>query len=180
MRSFLVFLFVLFLSNFVYALGFSSGDQFLSEPIYGTVHVVCDTPNPVTFQCRDIIFMPTSLDYFVGPSVDADEVELIASHENGELVRKATGYRNGTSTMRFNLSNVSLFQSPLLASGRNTIQFSLKKLGQIVQQGTFVVNVKQGQTRNCRTSTITSPDSNLCNSPYSACQRYFIEQNYCK
>jgi hypothetical protein len=181
MRFFFGLLVVLLSSFAVHAQGFSSGDQFTAEPIYGFLKVNCNNTNTAAFQCRDLLLLPTTMDYFIGPAgIDADEVELAATHENGEIIKKVSSYKNGSSTNRFNLGNLSLFQSPLLANGKNSIQYYLKKMKRIVQEGNFQIFVRQGQTRNCRDGSINTTDMNLCNSPYSACQRYFYEQNYCK
>ena len=132
------------------------------------------------YDCRDAFLAPSEVDYFQGPNVDADEVDLTATHEDGKVVSKHSGYKNGKSTDSFNLAINTLFQRALLARGNNQIQYVLKKSGNIVSSGNFLVSVAEGKSLVCRPGYIDTFNDSLCNSPSMACDQYFSENNYCQ
>jgi len=161
--------------------GFSSGNQFSLVSLEGRLQVECTAAQVVLVDCSDAYLKPGEYDYFVGPSsIDADQVELTATHENGKTVKKSSNYKNGKSTSSFNLSINTFFQRALLDMGENKIQFVLKNRGAVVSNGDFVAVVKQGPKYTCPDGYIDSFDDSFCNSYNRACDRYFAEHHQCQ
>lgn len=173
-----------FLSFLAQAQSFVSGAAFTAVPIYGELKVQCQDlyGNLKTshFQCEDLHLNPVEYDFFVGPKVDADTVSLSSSYLSGKGIQKNSPYHNGSSTSRFNLWVHTLFQQPLLSEGKNVISFSLKKQGQDVLSGEFEVDVQTGQAHKCPRGSIFTENPTICDSPYTACQEYFQQYNYCQ
>lgn len=170
-------------------IGFASGSTFTATPIQGQVQVTCDGFNgtgSAVFTCRDIVLDPQAYDFFMGPQEpSADRVELIATREDNTTRSKVTSYDGlrGRSREAFNLWISTLFQKPLLAYGKNLIQYRLYSVDVLVDTAAnnqFVVNVIKGQKRVCPSARYTSTDVNDCNSQYSICQRYFEEFRNCQ
>jgi hypothetical protein len=167
------------------AQGLASGNQFEIVPIYGSLNVSCpgvnNTPRSVQWLCQDERLSPEEYDYFVGPDVDSDTVELNAvSAKTHALTQKLAGYMNGQSRVRFNLWIRSLLQTPLLNEGANTVTYILKKAGQVVQTGQFTVQVGRGKTLQCPSAAINSGTPEDCNNPMTLCDQYFQNSNYCQ
>ncbi|KHD88069.1 MAG: hypothetical protein OM95_11155 [Bdellovibrio sp. ArHS] len=167
--------------------GFSRGNELSATPISGTVRVICSGFNgsgSAVYTCRDTALNPAAYDYFVGPQDSrTDRVELTATHADGSTRSKTMeydGYR-GKSKEAFNLWISTIFQKPLLETGRNTIRFRVFSRNiQPMAEGTFIATVKRDAARQCPTAQYTSSDINDCSSQYSICQRYFEEYNNCQ
>ena len=163
--------------------GFSQGTQFSSSHIQGTVTVYCSGADAVTYACYDTVLDPHNYDYFIGPAgVVADEVTLSNLRPDGSRRERTEVYnfRKNRSDGAFNLWISSPFQRPLLAHGKNSVDFRLLSRGKIVNQGNFVVAVAQGAARTCPTTHYNSNDANDCKSQYTVCQRYFEQYQYCR
>jgi len=180
---FLVFLFPII----TFAQGLSSGSKFQAIPIYGNIEVHCQSqggaPSPQIrdYQCEEELLSPTEFDYFVGPSVDADKVELINTFENGDhSSTKSLSYKNGKSTSRVNLWVSSLLQRPLLGVGENSVHYSLSKGSSIVTSGIFKVEVKEVDAKQCPREIVWGQLPNDCDNPYTFCEAYFSRNNYCQ
>lgn len=163
--------------------GFSQGDLFSSAHIQGAVTVYCNGGDIVTYTCYDSVLDPSSYDYFFGPAgVVADEVTLSNLRPDG-VRRERTevyDYKNARSDSAFNLWISTPFQRPLLALGKNVVDYLLLSRGKIVNQGTFTVNVNATVGRICPSTHYNSNDPNDCKSQYTVCQRYFEQYNYCR
>jgi len=163
--------------------GFLSGSQFSSSHIQGAVTVYCSNNDSVTFTCYDTVLDPNNYDYFAGPpGVVADELTLNNLRPDGGRREKTVTYNyvESRSEDAFNLWISSPFQRPLLALGKNNVDYLLLSRGKIVNQGTFIVNVTQGEPRTCAATHYNSNDPNDCKSQYTVCQRYFEQYNYCR
>lgn len=162
--------------------GFSQGSQFLAVPIQGVVTVYCSNGDTATYTCYDRVLDPSSYDYFVGPEgVRAQEITLSCVRPDGSSRERTEEYdTKGTKSLHaFNLWINTPFQRPLLGMGMNKIDYRMSNMGKIIQQGTFTVNVAQGTARTCPTTHYNSADRNDCQSPYTVCQRYFEQYDYC-
>ncbi|GIL18831.1 MAG: hypothetical protein BroJett040_25820 [Oligoflexia bacterium] len=185
MRSISATLLLLFSSS-AFAVGFSHGNEFQSLPIYGEVTVSCQEGSNsgyANYQCQDLLLSPTEMDYFAGPAnIDADQVVLTATRRDGSQKTKSSSYNSdkGRSTSRFNLWIATLFQTPLLQDGPNKVHYKMTRDGQVVSEGDFQANVTRGHSATCPRGYITSSTMADCQSPYSACQRYFSNYNYCQ
>jgi hypothetical protein len=169
--------------NKVMAQSFSKGNEFQSIAISGNVSVDCHGPNgefsAQVFRCHDVRLDPIETDFFVGPNVDADVVQLRKTQTNGKVLTVKNSYQGGQSVKKFNLWLSSLFQTPLLNEGENKISYNLLKGSRSVTGGDFVVNVKQGIEKVCPHGYISSGNLADCSSSFSACQAYFQRYNYC-
>lgn len=163
--------------------GFSQGNQFHSSHLQGKVTVFCDSGVEATYACNDTVLDPVSYDYFIGPQgVKAEEVSLTSTRADGSRRDRTEAYNsNGPRSMSaFNLWISTLFQRPLLALGINKIDYRLMSTGKIVDQGKFLVNVVYGEARTCPTTQYNSADPSDCQSPYTVCQKYFEQYDYCR
>jgi hypothetical protein len=163
-----------------YSQGFSAGSVFTRDSLSGRLQIECTGGQVELVECNDSYLSPVDFDYFIGPKIDADEVDIIATHVNGKVIKKKSGYRDGKSTSSFNLSVNTLFQAALLDMGENKIQYVIKKHGAVLTAGVFVVKVIEGANLVCRPGYIDTFNDSLCNSPNRACDRYFAQNNYCK
>lgn len=170
------------------AVGFASGNNFTATPIQGRVEVVCNGFNgssSAIYNCRDVVLDPKAYDYFVGPKAfEADRVELTASHQDGSSRSKTSSYdgERGISRDAFNLWISTLFQRPLLETGKNIISYRIYSRDHLIEvdsNNEFVVNVTKGSMRVCPDARYASTDVNDCNSQYSICQKYFDEFRNC-
>jgi len=168
-----------------FAQQFKSGNQFFSVPVYGQVFIRCQNASSgeykqASFTCSDLRLSPVEYDYFVGPAgMNADRVVLTAIQQSGHKVEKKISYQNNQSTKRINLWIQSLLQKPLLDEGLNRISYKLYSESQVVSEGSFDVPVVRGQSKTCPNGNIVSTTMSDCDSPYTACQKYFYEYNYC-
>ena len=172
-------------------IGFNKGNQFAYTPAVGNVVVYCPNtggarpggPTSASYQCNGYTFAPSEYALFVGPIVNADEVELTAFHQDGSTRTKSSSYDRtiGRSTDTFNLWIETLFQRPLLNLGRNDVRWTLKRKGTIVANGTFIAEVLQRPTLRCPYASETSMDPNDCRNPGRVCNNYFYDYgNQCR
>lgn len=163
--------------------GFAQGNQFYAIPLQGNVTVYCGTSESASYTCYDTVLDPASYDYFVGPEgIRAEQVTLSCLRQDGTRRDRTEDYdtKNTRSLHAYNLWINTPFQRPLLAMGVNKIDYTMSNMGKIIQQGTFSVNVAHGKARNCPTTHYNSSDINDCQSPYTVCQRYFEQYDYCR
>jgi hypothetical protein len=155
-------------------------------PIQGELSVRCESGRQsdwATFDCRSDILEPADHDYFVTDSgILADHVDLHAVHEDGSTRDKDEDFdsEKGQSKDTFNLWIGSLFQRPLLNGGVNRIGYQLKKDGNVVKTGDFVVNVKSGAARTCQRDYVTSHSMSDCHNGGVVCDQYFRRQDFCR
>lgn len=172
----------------IFAAGFTGGDTFTSQNIHGNLSVSCMNnqggPSFGVATCRMNYLNPGEYSYFQGPNVDADEVTLQTTWENGKKSKSKTSQYDSTtgkSKKSFNLWISTLTQRPLLDLGKNTVSYKLTKNGSIVESGEFIVNVNSAGTKYCqRYGSYISNDSNDCARASNLCDRYFRENNYCE
>jgi hypothetical protein len=179
-----IFITFLFCSFQLFAdtqIGFKSGNDLTSHYIYGNIYTYCPQRSRI-HTCRMDYLEPGDRDKFVHPAIDADKVTLEAVHQQGSRRSKKASFDavQGESKKYFNLWLGSLLQRPLLRSGKNTINYNLKKDGTSVKTGTFIVNVKESESKRCRDRSFHSQSDRDCDNPSFLCQRYFSEQAYCQ
>lgn len=168
--------------------GFSRGNEFVATSIQGQVRVVCNGFNgtsSATFTCRDIVLDPNPYDYFVGPrNARLTKLDLVVLREDGSTRSKVMGYDGsyGKSRDAVNLWISTIFQTPLLTYGVNTIRYKIysSDYNEGQYEGNFNVMVKRGPARQCPLVQYDSLDINDCSSQYSICQRYFEEYKNCR
>lgn len=183
------FVFIL-LGNLAFAaesnIGFSGGSEFNVIPLDGSITVQCNAgieSRVSHFDCNTEILSPYDFAYFHGPKgIDADEVVLVATREDGSTRKKDGAYdaNAGRSKKQFNLWVSTVFQRPLLNFGKNNVAYNLTKNGKAVLAGNFDVVVKAGQPRTCTRRYYFSSSMQDCESNWSMCQRYFADENYCQ
>ncbi len=175
--------------------GFKSGNTFDYKSAAGDVSVHCPQtgggvppggPTGPTFahhRCYGYVLTPGDQDYFVGPTVSADEVELVAVRADGSKRSKSSEYdgARGQSKDRFNLWIETLFQKPLLKMGRNDVAWTLKRNGRTVQSGSFIAEVFDRGDLRCPSTSETSWDPMDCQSSGRICSDYFFRYgNQCR
>ena len=167
--------------------GLSGGDQFSTVNIYGRLNVQCTGPQGSTSgfaDCRGQILNPGEYSYFVGPKSEADQVTLIATHEDGSVSKAKTEKYDGEmgkSKKAFNLWISTVLQRPLLDFGKNTVKYTLSEKGKVVEQGSFIVSVVDGGRSVCQhNGYYYSTMASDCQFPTNLCSRYFSENNYCQ
>lgn len=185
MKHLLTLFLVLFMAAAAQAAtaGFSKGNQFYAVPLEGTVTVSCGPDQVVEFTCHDKVLDPFNYDYFIGPEgVSASSVTLSSFHQDGSRRDRTEGYidRSRKSANAFNLWISTPFQRPLLEMGENKVDYKLTTGGQVVEQGSFQVKVVNGAGRICPATYYNSLDANDCKSPYTVCQKYFEQFDYCR
>ena len=167
--------------------GFSSGNSFTATPLEGQIQVQCNQGTQTTFGyfvCTDETLDPAEFVHFVGPTnIAADEITLKAIHADKSTVEKSTGYdaAKGISTHYFNLWIATLFQTPLLDYGTNTVEYSFTKDNSVIQHGEIIATVKKGAKRVCANpGYYLSANANDCINGSNICGQYFADQNYCQ
>jgi hypothetical protein len=156
--------------------------------IAGDVKLTCmkangQAPKTVVFQCRDTVLVPHEFDYFVGPgSARGNTVIINVTHADGSTRSKEMPYddQRAISTMRFNLWANVFLQKPLLNLGENRVEYFISKNGTPNTQGEFKSVVKMGGLKACSPEEFYSNNEMDCSEPYTYCQRYFQEKNYCQ
>lgn len=173
--------------NALAEVGFSSGNTLSANSVAGDLTLTCTndagTSRTVSFQCRDSILIPVEYDSFVGPAgAQADSVELMVLHEDGSSRVKSLPYEasRGTSRTKFNLWVNTLLQTPILSYGENHVTYTLRLRGALVSQGQFVASVKTGGLNQCPATEYRSNTDSDCDQPYTYCQRFFQEKNFCQ
>ena len=189
MRNKLPVFSLLVVSQMVFAdLGFVAGNEMTSVSVAGDVSLTCASNNggpaqTVAFQCRDTILLPQEYDHFIGPqNTGADQVELVVTRSDGTVRTKQVAYNSGRgiSESKFNLWVNSIFQWPLLSLGENKAIYKLSRNGLVIKQGDFMAKVKIGGFNQCQPSQFYSNNPVDCSQPYTYCQRFFQEKNYCQ
>lgn len=167
--------------------GFSLGNEMNAASAAGDITLTCNSDGggsrTVSFQCRDTFLVPAEYDSFQGPpGVQADTVELEARHEDGTARAKMVSYDSSRSTSKakFNLWVNSLLQSPLLSYGENRVTYRLRLRGLVVNEGQFTAKVKIGGMYQCIASEYVSNTDHDCDQPYTYCQRFFQDKNFCQ
>lgn len=188
MKTLSIFALILSSTAFAQEAGFQVGNDFQATYLEGEITVSCrDNMGGnefVVHRCQGEVLDPAEYARFQGPvGVDADEVILKAIREDGSTREKSESYDPATSLSkgRFNLWIATLFQRPLLKYGRNAIEYSLTKDGQVVKSGNFTAMVTEGKDRYCRARRhYYSNDMNDCRFSQRICSQYFHEENYCE
>lgn len=167
--------------------GFSYGDTFEVIELSSRVELECRARyGRVTrqiFYCRDQFLSPSDWDHFVFEGVDADEVELTATYENGDMRTKKEDFdaAKGRTEDRVNLWIGTLFQRPLLSFGHNEISYKMLKQDQTVEEGNFSVQVRLGERRFCRNGYYHTRDPHRCHtSNDEICNFHYRRQNWCR
>jgi hypothetical protein len=163
--------------------GFVGGNKFEYTPATGDVFVHCPStgggfpsgPSTASYRCYGYSFAPAEAAQFIGPKIDANSVELTATHADGSTFTKTGDYLSdqGVSKDTFNLWIETLFQRPLLNVGRNDIAWTLKKDGLVVATGVFIAEVFKKTSLLCPNTSETSWDSNDCVNSSRICGDYF-------
>lgn len=153
--------------------GFKNGNNLQILQLTGTVNVQCQTGlgvNTQTYVCNQDVATPNGVDVFTAGQVDADQVVLVATHQDGSQDTKTSTYdsKSGQSG-EIDLLVDALFDRPLLAMGENTIAYTLNKGSTQVLQGSFVSTVTDGGVKQCPVGTITGQ----CADYGSDCAQYF-------
>jgi len=177
------FYFVTLSSSFA-DVGFSKGNNFETISLSGRGSIRCLHQNKIrALNCQTNYLNPTEFDYFVlDHEVDADDVTLIANHEDGSKRKKSVQYSSEKqrSKHRVNLWVSTLTQRPLLSVGENSISYSLTNNNSVVEEGEFKAYVTVGESRSCRYAQVVTTNEAYCNDSYMGCELYFREQNYCQ
>lgn len=175
-------------SGHLWAIGFSSGDHFVSTYVYGDLNLTCMENGfyeRARVQCQDNILSPAEFDYFVyDGSLEASlirEVEL-SSVVGGRRYKQTQRYdsEKNRSSKRFNLWFWTLTQKPLLQIGDNKISYVIKDSNGQKHEGEFDVKVEAAPERQCAPRHMTSRWLQDCRGGAARmCDRYFSDQNYC-
>jgi hypothetical protein len=164
-------------SAFATTAGFKDGNNYEALTYDGSVTASCDTGTRVHY-CSAYGLSPAMYTKLVTPQrVDANEYEVVATHESGKKVTKDGKFKR-TESKGINLWIRTLFQRPLLAFGLNKIDYKIKKDKNVVQSGSFEVTVNQGERKTCRRGFIRMT-GNSCENSSSACNEYF-NRGYCR
>lgn len=177
------------LSSYAQTVGFSKGSQFSAYNLSGDMVVQCNDPvagfDTVFSNCNGDILTPAEFDFFIGPkgeqANEATQVELSVVKQDQSVRSKVLDYNSesGMSKKKFNLWINTLLQKPLLGYGTNHATYKLLKNNQMVNSGQFSVNVEFSGEKICERRTYFSQNIQDCRNPYSMCERYFADQNYC-
>ena len=171
------------------SVGFSHGNQLTMLNLTGKIKVnsPCRPRSSRGYEiikCESKDLFKGNEDYFVGPvNPDAVEVVLVSHTSAGEVHSKTAEYNGvrGRSSGTVNLWHSTLFQSPLLDVGNNTVRYSLKdENGQVLQTGSFLVQVNADEEKVCPMATYQSLSNYECNVHRSVCQTYFRKSNFCQ
>lgn len=158
--------------------GFEHGPNFTTTLLQGKLTINCHVNQNIksaVFTCHQSVLEPVGYDYFIGPKTDADEVELIVTHEGGTSRGRRINYdgNRGRSLDGFNLWQNGLFSRPILKDGKNSIHVYFYKDHSKVYENEFTTMVNHGGVRQCEEAKLDSNDPSDCESPFSACDRYF-------
>lgn len=162
---------------------FTLGNLFEYSNISGQLLIQCPR-STVQTSCNDIRLENWPYDVFTGPIIpNASIVELIATVSNNSDIRRVVVDYDGANgrSKEINLGVFALFQRPLLRVGTNKILVIIKdRYYNVLSESSFEISVTRGQSRICQFKHVTSNDDLDCESPYSSCQQYFLEQKYCR
>ncbi len=165
--------------------GLRVGSNLTSTSINGDLVLTCFEAGrtQVAYQrCYDNILSGENWSkFYYDAEVNADRVELIATWENGRVVKKSSSFNrlSGESSSAFNLWIWSLLQRPLLSEGNNEIHYKLQKGNTLVQEGDFIVTITPTTPRRCNYGRYTSYRIADCQNAVLLCRRYFQDENYC-
>jgi hypothetical protein len=181
MTKVLLLILVLFTSSAFANIGFKSGNKFQSQILRGSFTAFCPQGSRTQYCAIDTL-TPNARDKFVYKGIDADEVILQAEHQQGSRRTKSSRFNSsdGESKKWFNLWLSSLFQRPLLRDGVNRVSYSLKKDGNVVEDGVFEAYVERLGDVQCRHRHYTFHSQSDCNSLPTHCSRYFLDERYCQ
>jgi hypothetical protein len=179
MKVFLITVFTLMTSSvFAQDVNLDRVGVIYSDEIDGIVDVFCGNKSWHTYRCYESYLRGGDYGRVVvsNGSIDADYVKL---QRIGSRYIKGAKFnaKTGRSTGKFNLWIRTLFQRAMLKPGMNEIQYTFTKKKQEVQRGSFLIEVKEGNSRSCQRGSIHTRD---CSSPDQACNQYFRKFNYCK
>lgn len=165
--------------------GFETGNEFTARLYRGQVSVSCISSNDHSiyyYNCSAEDLDPAqTANFVIAPGVDADQVALTSTWENGKTVDKNTDFDSttGKSKKKFNLWISTLFQRPLLDFGTNKIHYVLSKDGKTQSEGDFTATVKKAPATTCRPASLMETFAGNCQSVTVMCQRYFQEVAQC-
>lgn len=167
--------------------GLSVGNDLNAVDLRGDLTVRCDRASGGSdmafYSCATTILDPAEYAYFVTtPGGSADEVQLVAIHEDGSKQKKQSDFDpvKGRSTDQINLWIWSLFQRPLLHAGRNVVTFKLLRNGKLERSGSFEVLVRTGDSRVCPRDFEWSSQEFDCRSGDHICRDYLARYNWCE
>ena len=183
---------ILFLLNILAQISFAhlkvgfSQSQYQIFNIQGNLYLTCESPidgrkDYRNLNCQDTRLFPMENDYFWGPIINAESIQLVSHQENGKIVTQVMSYDSqiGRSKKQFQLWRKKNAQDPILSIGSNKIEYFFLLNGQIIDQGEFAVEIQQQQTRQCQSKMQHSYNSNDCIDVWKSCDTYFKQQNYC-
>ena len=163
-------------------IGFERGSTIKTDEIDGYVSVNCEERGQsrwYSYSCYDIALVGGAYGKIkvTNGSVDADWVKL--RREGSNHIKGAAFNATEQQTGRnFNLWISTLFQKPLLEKGKNLVNFTFEKQGQLVSQGQFEVEIIEGEYRSCPRGTLYYYSA--CPTINTACSDYFRRYNYCR
>lgn len=175
---------LLFTSQLAFALniGFGHGPTIKTDEIEGYVSVQCrggDNNSWNNYSCysNDLVGGDYGKIIVSQGTIDADWVKI---QREGSKYIKGSRFNSltGETKKNFNLWIKTLLQRPLLKKGQNKIHYTFTKNKKIVKKGSFLVEVVDGEFRQCRNGSSTYYGN--CPSSYSACDDYFYRNNYCQ
>jgi hypothetical protein len=168
----------------VHATGFSLGDKFETNYIYGNLTVLCRQGGRRYLRCESDVLSPAEFDYFqYDEPVKANKV-ILTNVIKGKKVSQSKSFNSekGRSNSRFNLWVRTLLQTPLLGIGENTVSYELLSRAKSTAKGSIKVLVAEGPERQCPDRTIPMHSNEDCHriDVYQYCDRYFYSENYCR
>jgi len=164
-------------------IGFDRGPIMSQIKLRGAVSSWCSDINGrqvnVNYFCRQNYLEGGNFSKIIviNQSIDADFVKV---QRKGSKFIKSSKFDSvkGESAAAFNLWVGSLFQRPLLKSGKNHIIYHFYKNKKIVLEGMFEVEVGNEITRDCGFGQL--PNIPSCENQTFVCNRFFKEYNYCE
>lgn len=166
-------------------IGFSKGNKTDITYLRGEVRAQCREANGMlndrNVTCSGYLTAPTTHDFFVHPSIDADKVSLKSTREDGSTRTKSSRFdgEKGISKSKFNLAIRTLTQSPLLKVGENKIAYTLSKGNEKVSEGEFVATMEVVEERNCGFEFMYVPQID-CGDTFRICDELFWRTNNCQ
>ncbi len=188
--KYLVLISLIFIGTSTYAngiVGFKNGNNIEITNLFGQVTYHCNAANGVPYtrqySCSGYLTRPGTHDYLISRApIDADKVQLVATHETDSTQKKSVGFdsKKSQSKSRINLAVRSLFQRPLLKDGNNLIDYTFEKNKKVVLTGSFNATMAVVEDRQCRPRTVFSHSQSQCDNQMSACDHYFYLENNCQ
>lgn len=162
--------------------GFERGDTIKTDEIEGVVSVTCEEngqTRSMSLSCYDIALIGGAYGKIIvrNGMIDADWVKLRREGTN-KIKGSAFNSELQQTGSNFNLWIATLFQRPLLKKGKNLIHYEFTKKNQSIENGSFEVEVVEGEFRTCGRGSLyyysSCPPSNII------CGEYFRKHNYCR